>query len=218
MTKQDIILLGGGGHARLLSVFLARADFRLLGFVGPDPTDARPSDIEWLGDDDWLAGALQRYPDTKLVNGIGSIGVTKRRRVGFCRAVAAGWSFADYCHPSAMVDGHSTVGIGLQILARAIVQPGCRIGNNVLVNTAAVLEHNVTVADHVHIAPRACICGDARIEEAVHIGAGAIVLQSCNVGRGAVVGAGAVVIHDVAPGETVTGVPARPFTVRRTDG
>lgn len=210
MQAQDIILLGGGGHARMLQVFLSRAGHTVLGFVSPDAPDGPSGGMVWLGDDDWLAARSET--DTMLVNGIGSIGPTDQRRLAFCQAAAAGRRFLDYCHPSAIVDAQISSGTGLQVLAGAIVQPGCRIGDNVLVNTAAVLEHDVTVSDHVHVAPRACICGGARIEEAAHIGAGAIVMQGCVIGSNAVVGAGAVVVRDVPPGETVVGVPARPVT------
>ena len=47
------------------------------------------------------------------------------------------------------------------------------------------------------------------VERRASIGSGAIVLCGVTIGEGAVVGAGAVVTRDVAPHETVTGVPAR---------
>lgn len=48
-----------------------------------------------------------------------------------------------------------------------------------------------------------------RIGNNVFIGAGARVLGGIHVGDGAVIGANAVVIHDVPPGATVVGIPAR---------
>ena len=43
------------------------------------------------------------------------------------------------------------------------------------------------------------------------IGSNASILCGVTIGDGALVGAGAVVTRDVAPGEIVTGVPARPM-------
>jgi serine O-acetyltransferase len=50
------------------------------------------------------------------------------------------------------------------------------------------------------------------IGDRVFLGAGSQVLGGVHVGDDAQVGANAVVIHDVAPGTTVVGAPARPTT------
>lgn len=47
------------------------------------------------------------------------------------------------------------------------------------------------------------------VEARAALGSGAVVLGGVRIGAGALVGAGAVVTRDVAPGETVAGVPAR---------
>ena len=52
------------------------------------------------------------------------------------------------------------------------------------------------------------------IERRASLGSGAVILGGVRVGEGALVGAGAVVTRDVAPGETVAGVPARVLTRR----
>jgi UDP-2-acetamido-3-amino-2,3-dideoxy-glucuronate N-acetyltransferase len=47
------------------------------------------------------------------------------------------------------------------------------------------------------------------VERGAALGSGVVVLGGVRIGAGALVGAGAVVTSDVAPGETVAGVPAR---------
>lgn len=52
--------------------------------------------------------------------------------------------------------------------------------------------------------------GAITIGDRVFIGQRAVVLGGVTIGDGATVGAHAVVTHDVAPGRTVVGIPARP--------
>jgi len=49
-----------------------------------------------------------------------------------------------------------------------------------------------------------------RVGDGAAIGSGAVILGGVTIGENALVGAGAVVTRDVAPGEVVAGVPARP--------
>lgn len=54
-----------------------------------------------------------------------------------------------------------------------------------------------------------------RIGDEAFFGAGAKVLGGISIGEGAKVGANAVVLNDVAPGDTVVGIPARPVRSQR---
>jgi acetyltransferase-like isoleucine patch superfamily enzyme len=49
-----------------------------------------------------------------------------------------------------------------------------------------------------------------------HIGLNASVIPGTEIGERAIVGAGAVVLEDVAPGDTVAGVPAKSLQRRAT--
>jgi UDP-2-acetamido-3-amino-2,3-dideoxy-glucuronate N-acetyltransferase len=52
------------------------------------------------------------------------------------------------------------------------------------------------------------------VERRASIGSGVVVLGGLRIGEGALVGAGAVVTKDIAAGEVVAGVPARPTAKR----
>lgn len=81
---------------------------------------------------------------------------------------------------------------------------GVILSPSVVVGDGCVIYHQVTlgVVNGKEGAPT--------LGQDVFVGAGAKILGPVKVGDGAKVGANAVVLHDVPPGATVVGVPARP--------
>jgi serine O-acetyltransferase len=99
---------------------------------------------------------------------------------------------------------------------------GCIIGRGAEFGPGFVLIHSIGVVingsvrggTRVHIEHQVTIGAEKRqspvIGDGVFIGAGAKVIGPVTIGAGAKVGANAVVVHDVPPGVTVVGIPARP--------
>lgn len=206
MNDAPIVVLGGGGHARVLIDALRLGGREILGVAAPTQ-GALPADIEYLGTDDAVLGydasAIQ------LVNGVGSVGNPGLRERLFVAFTDRGYRFACVRHPSAVVAGDVEVGEGAQLMAGAVVQTGSRLGRNVIVNTRASVDHDCFLGEHVHVAPGATLSGGVTVAERCHIGAGAIVLQNIEIGADSVVGAGAVVVRDVPAHSVVMGIPAR---------
>ncbi len=210
-TANVIVLLGAGGHARVLVEVLRALGIPVVGYVAEQQEDfggTLPS-LNYFGDD---AALMARGPDgVLLVNAVGSVDVASRRRDVFSRFSKRGFSFATVMHPSAILASDMVIGEGAQIMAGVVVQPRVKVGHNVLLNTRAVIDHDVTLADHVHVATGAVVAGGVDIGEASHIGTGATIIQGIRIGREALVAAGAVVVKDVPDGGRVAGVPARPL-------
>ena len=80
-----------------------------------------------------------------------------------------------------------------------------------IVNTHASVDHGCRVGAFAHLAPAVTLGGDVIVGEGALVGVGASVGPARSIGAWATVGVGAAVVRDVAPGETVAGVPARPL-------
>ncbi|ALP52652.1 hypothetical protein Tel_05540 [Candidatus Tenderia electrophaga] len=206
--NRPVIILGGGGHAKVLAEALLRMQRSIIGFTDPQPHASLLQDIPHLGGDETV---FEHRPDTVLlVNGLGSVGDTRARQALFAGFIEKDYRFAAVTHPRAILSRTDVeTGQGCQILAGAVVNPGVRLGDNVIINSGAIVEHDCRIGDHVHISSGALVCGGCSIEEGAHIGAGAIIIQGITIGHGTVVAAGSVVISNVDPLTLVAGVPAQ---------
>lgn len=209
-----MVILGAGGHARVLLETLRALGVPVIGFIAPSSEGSRLGDVPWLGGDAALLGLDE---SVQLVNGVGSAGSAQRRAAVHAMGEAAGLRFRTLVHPRAIVDGSAELGAGAQILAGSLVGVAARIGADVIVNSGAIVEHDCVVGAHTHIASAAVLAGDVSIGESTHIGLGARVIQGVTIGSACVIGAGAVVLDDVPDGATAVGVPARMLSAERGD-
>lgn len=205
--RQPVIILGGGGHARVLIDILQTHDVEIIGITLAEPTFDELFGYPVLGNDK----AVYRWKpsDVLLVNAIGSIGIPTNRKLLYEKFHAKGYRFASVIHPSAIIASDCKLGEGVQIMAGAVLQSGSCIGNNVIINTKASIDHDTVVGQHVHIAVGSTIAGGVRIGDCAFIGAGSTIIQNIDIGANSIVAAGAVVIRDVKESTTVMGVPAR---------
>lgn len=205
----SIVILGGGGHARVVADTLMLRERSILGAVARKavPGTNTAWGLPLLGDDDAL-DALDRR-GIALANGVGSIGSTALRADVFRRARELGFAFTQVIHPSAVIAASVELGDGAQIMAGAVVQPGTEIGDNVLINTRASVDHDCRIGAHVHIAPGAVLSGGVKVGEGTHIGTGAVIIQSLSIGKHCLIAAGAVVCRDVPDGAVVRAPESR---------
>ena len=203
-----LIVIGGGELGRVV-IDAARESgkWNVIGFIDPRPCEETISrlNIERLGSDD----AIAKFPDAKLVLGVGSIRVTEVRQnvVRDLAQPASRW--ASIIHPAAIVSPSAEIAEGVLILAGAIVATGANIGRHSIVNSGVIVDHDVNVGEFVHIATKAAIGGGATIEAGAYIGMGASIREHITVTRNTLVGMGAAVVSEFPPESTLVGIPAK---------
>lgn len=209
MSERPVVVVGAGGHGKVVADALLAQGRTILGFVDTMPKGASGlPGLDIIGSDD----SLDPHGGYDLVNGIGGTGARAsrdlRRRVQ-ARLEALGFCFVGVRHPTAVVSPHAVIAEGAQLMPGALVQAGALIGTGAIINTGAIVEHGCRIGAFTHCASGAILCGDVEVGEGAHIGAGAVIRQGVRLEAGVVVGAGAVVL-DAGAGEGILiGVPAR---------
>lgn len=211
MKKNYCVILGGGGHSKVLieTIFLQK---KYIPKYILDPNKElwgkEIFGIKVSGPDDELEDLKKKGIDYFVV-GVGSIKDNYQRKMIYEKAINLGFKPTDIIHPNAIISKTSKIGRGSQILAGAILNTESEIGENVLINTGAIIEHNCILKNHIHISIGAKIASTVIIEDLAFVGAGAVLKQNIRIGEGAIIGAGAVVLSDVPPFKTFIGVPAK---------
>lgn len=219
MKNHRLILLGGGGHAKVAADCAHSAGFDILGFVDDSEHPAlTESGLPHLGPIKALVSVLESCKSNppNLLNAIGdnaarratTESVEARIRLATETDTLKCRRFVIVIHASAVISPSATIGRGTLVGPNATVNAGASVGRGVIINSGALVEHDCTIGDFAHIAPGAVLGGGVTIGENTLVGLGARILPGISIGTNVVVGAGSVVCKDIADGETVKGVPA----------
>lgn len=182
-----ILLIGAGGHARNILELLAAAEHAVIGYVDPNA-------CSWIDRPHWQyeSEADSLPEDVGVALGIGGVKPEelKRRDELLQRFRDRGRAAPVLIHPLAIVSKSAVIGEGAQIMAGAVLQANCRIGQSAIVNTGAIVEHDAAIADGVHVAPGSIALGAANVGAYSMIGAGAVILPGATVPESTLVKAG----------------------------
>ena len=204
----DIVLVGGGEHARVVAdAFHASGrGGELAGYLdrAAAPEMLERCGLAYLGTDEAFRWAGHR--GLLCFGGLDGAGA-RQAAVRRLEASVGGW--ASVIHPSAVLSSTASLGQGSVVFAGAVLNTGARVGAHAIINTGAIIEHDVLLGDHVQVSPRAVLGGGVRVGTGAYIGIGAVIRDHVTIGDGAVVGMGAVVTKDVPAGMLAVGHPAR---------
>jgi acetyltransferase EpsM len=201
MNDKELILLGVGGHAKVIIDIAWLLGFSINGLYD-DNHDFQNNEFY---------GVKLSGPIDPRISGVGiiAIGENKIRKKINENLMDVKWQ--TLIHPSAIISKDVEIGVGTVVMAGAIIQPGTRIGKHCIINTGACIDHDCSIEDFVHIAPNCSLAGGINIGEGTLIGIGSSIVQNIEVGRWTKVGAGSVLVHNQPSFCVSLGAPAKPI-------
>ncbi|MCZ2830306.1 acetyltransferase [Modestobacter sp. VKM Ac-2986] len=214
VVVRRLVVMGAGGHARevldvLESLPEGTAWERVTVFAEPGATTPGAAALIWQ-----RGHELVDVLPTDATHHLPAVGDPALRRRFAELAERHGLLPAGAVSPSSTVPEALRGVPGLVVFPRSHVSTNVTLGAHCHLNTGCQVSHDGRLGDRVTLGPGVLVAGGVTIEDDAFLGIGAVVLPGRRIGRAAVVGAGAVVVHDVAPGTTVAGNPARPLGLR----
>lgn len=195
--KEDLILIGGGGHCRsCIDVIEMEGRFSIRGIVDEkEALDPTLTDYPLLGREEDLFDLAKSCRNFLIT--IGQIKSPEPRVRLFEHLKQLGMTLPIVVSPLAHVSRQASLGEGTIVMHHALVNAGAFVGHNCIINTKALIEHDAVIEDHCHISTAAVVNGGAKVQCCSFIGSNAVVRELVTVGEKSIVGAGVTVLHTI---------------------
>ena len=209
MLKKSIVVIGGGGHAKVIIGAMSKLPFcEVAGFLDDNEERTTVLTASRIGKMNGDVSELTDVPRLAIL-GIGHVGNSIFRESIIKKYTEGGFAFKTIIADSAIVNPGVTIADGVFVADGAIIQPGASIGKHTIVNTNSSVDHDCVIGEDVHIAPGVTLSGGVHVGDHSLLGTGCSVIQGVKIGERCVIGAGTVVIKDCEPNSTYVGNPAR---------
>lgn len=205
-VARELVVVGGGGHAKVLMSVLKKCGYRVRGYTDREDRGSILG-VPYLGKDDALS-EIARTCGQAIV-GVGKIDASPLRLSLQKRMEALGFAFPVICSPHAVVNEEVSLGAGTAVFDGVVISSGASIGRACIINTSSTVEHDCRIGENVHIAPGATLGGGVSIGDNCMVGAGVNVIELIKVCEGCLIGAGATVVKDISIKGTYVGSPAK---------
>ena len=200
---KDVIIIGAGGHAKVIADIILSSGDNLVGFLDDD--DAKQGKVIYK--EYRVIGKVSdsfKYKDKYFVVAIGD---NRVRAEITDKYDELNWYTA--IHPKVVIADTVKIGDGTVIMAGVVINPDTTIGRHCILNTACSVDHDNIIGDYVHVSPGASLAGTVSVGDYSWICIGATVINNVGIVKNVVLGAGATATDNIDEPGIYIGTPAR---------
>ena len=193
--KENIILIGGGGHCKsCIDVIEQASIFDIVGIVDmPEKQGQFVLGYPVIGTDDDLQELVKRYKNVLI--SLGQIKTAMLRMELFNNLLKMSAQFPVIKSPLAYISPHAHVAEGTIVMHHSLINAGASVGRNCIINTKALVEHDVVINDHCHISTGAIVNGGVEIGSGSFLGSAAVAVQNTSIPSNSFVKANSIILN-----------------------
>ena len=205
LDKRKKAIIGYSGHAYVVADSYIESGKKLNYYVDFKSNISNPFDLEYLGceTDKYFKGWTL---DVDYILGIGD---NKSREVIAKFILLNTKKIENVIHPNSAISKLANLGIGTFVSKGVLVNSFAKIDDFVILNTGCIIEHECVIETAAHIGPGAVLAGNVRVGKRSFIGANSVIKQGVIIGDDVIIGAGSVIIKNVANNTKIVGNPGK---------
>ena len=188
--SSGLLLLGAGGHAKVIIDLASLAGWSISGLIDP----GKATGTILLGIPVVDERVLEEPGCGPAFVAIGDNAIRWREHLHLKQF---GIDTPALVHPKSVVAESASIGQGTVVMAGAVVQAATRIGEAAVINTSAVIDHDCEIGDGAFIGPGAILCGGVKVGAHAFIGAGTVVTPAVQIAAKSFIKAGLRITRDV---------------------
>lgn len=176
---EDIVLIGGGGHARAcVDVIESMGKYKIVGFI--DQNDkAKVFNYPNLGDESILPKIYKECKNAFIA--VGQIKNCEARKRIYASLKVLNFTLPTIISPLAYVAKTASIDEGSIIMHHALVNSNSKVGKCAILNTKSLIEHDCVVGDFCHISTGAILNGTVIAKDETFVGSGAVVVNNIEI-------------------------------------
>lgn len=207
MSKENLILIGGGGHARAChDVIMEENRYDIIGYL--DVKESKDLQLPYLGTDEEIKNYINNCAFLITI-GLQPTPENKKRMQLFQMIKGLGGRFATCIAPSAIVSNSAKIEEGTIIMHNCVIQANAKIGENCILNDCSLVEHDVIMGNNCHISTGARVNGGVQIGNDCFIGSSSVIRNNITIGNNVILGQGSNLLKSIGNDCKVYGNPAK---------
>jgi len=194
--NKKLAIIGAGGHGKVVGEIALLNKFKTIDFFDDKANQIKKFPFNICGNTKLLKSNLNNY-DTFFV----AIGDCQERYKKISWLKKEKVFITNLIHPKATISKFSILGIGICIMANAVINPGVLIKDGVIINTSSSIDHDCIIEDYSHISPNCSLSGNVSIGKFSHLGTGSSVHPGINIGNNVKTGVGSKIFKKILNNE-----------------
>jgi sugar O-acyltransferase (sialic acid O-acetyltransferase NeuD family) len=207
---DDIVIFGGGGHAKVIISIIKRDYFKQFKVIGYTDLESRKEllGVKYLGTDSYIDNFYKKNNSLKGIIGLGFVKPSSSRTelYNFYKKKI---SFPSIISNHSSIQEDCDVGNATVIMDGVVINSSTKIGECSIINTSTSIDHDCEIGSFTHIAPGCTLSGGINIGNNCMIGVGTTIIQGVSVVDDVIIGAASLVSKDISAAGTYVGYPLR---------